>query len=128
MAAVSAGALTAWVVVVIGASSPAVRRKAGAGTALVSVSAGSTLGVDVSAGTAVCDCASGDCVINVGAFIKVGPSSESMDVNVFVRYNAVRSNIIGNRRFPNPHVVTALQFHTPKSGNKSSTGPLSPGY
>ena len=87
------GAFTAWVVVVIGASSPAALRKiaAGAGTSEESVSAGTTLGVDVSAGAAVCNSATGDCVTDDGASNEVGPSSGSVEVDVFVRYRAVRS-------------------------------------
>ena len=87
------GAFTAWVVVVVGASSPAALRKiaAGAGTSEESVSAGSTLGVDVSAGAAVCDCAASGCVTDNGASNEVGPSSFSVEVDVFVRYSAVRS-------------------------------------
>ena len=110
----------------IGASSPAVTRKSAAGTGVVSVSAAITLGVDVPSAAAVCDCAIGGCIIDDGASNEVGPSSGSVDVDVCVRYNAVRSYNAGNCSKCLPHTVVASQFHTPRSGNKSSTGPVSP--
>ena len=90
MAAIIAGGFTAKVVVVVSASSPAVARKVAAGAGPVSVSAG-TFGVDVSAGAAVCGCATGGCMTDDGVSNEVGPSSASVDVDVCVRYSAVRT-------------------------------------
>ena len=114
MAALIVGAFTACVVVVFGANSPAALRKFAAPASVMSVSAGSTLGVDVPSGAAVCDCATGGCVLDDGAAMEVGPSSGSVDVDVFVRYNAVWINCAGEA-----HVAIAPHFHTPRPGNIS---------
>ena len=77
--------------VVVGASSPAPTGKIAAGSTVVGVSAGSTLAADVPSGAAVCDCATGGCMADEGASNEVGPSSVSVEVDVFVRYSAVWS-------------------------------------
>ena len=54
------------------------------------VSATGEFGVGrVSAGAAFSVCANGGCIVANGASLGVGPSSGSVDVDVFVRYNAV---------------------------------------
>ena len=53
------------------------------------MSAGSTLGVDVPSGAAICDFATGGCMTDTGASNEVVPSSGDVDVNVCVRYSAV---------------------------------------
>ena len=53
------------------------------------VSVRGEFGVDVSAGAAFSVCANGDCTVVNGASLEVGPSFSSVDVDVFVRYNAV---------------------------------------
>ena len=83
---------------------------------------GSALGVDVSAGTAFCDCATGGCVIDAEVSIEVGKPSGSVDVDVVVRYNAVDIAIAGPTQSP-----VASQFQMPKPGKRFSMRfPVSP--
>ena len=63
-------------------------------------------------------CAIEDCMVANGASVEVGPSSGSVDVDVFVRYNAVCKNSAGETQ-----KIDALHFQTPKSGKSSSTDP-----
>ena len=120
------GGFTAVVVAAVGIRPGALLRNIGASGASVegavltckeapAVSGGSTLGVDISAGAAFCDCASGGCVLDADASIEVGTSSGSVDVEVFVRYNAVFIAIAGATQSP-----VASQFQMPKPGKRFS--------
>ncbi len=57
----------------------------------------------------------GDCRVAAGVSVKVGPSSASVEVEVFVRYNAVCNAAIGSAQ----EAVT-WQFQTPRPGKKDS--------
>ena len=120
------GGFTAVVVAAVGTRPGALLRNIGASGASVegavlackeapAVSGGSTLGVDISAGAAFSDCASGGCVLDADASIEVGTSSGSVDVEVFVRYNAVFIAIAGATQSP-----VASQFQMPKPGKRFS--------
>lgn len=85
------------------------------------ISAGWVLDIGVWADAGLSVCATGDCVLNAVASVDVGPSSGSVDVEVFVRYNAVC-----NAAYPAAHEATALQFQTPKPGKKFLTRLASP--
>ena len=78
------------------------------------VSARGEFGVGVSAGAVFSACAIDDCTVANGAFLEVGPSSDSVDVDVFVRYNAVCKATFGAA-----HSADALHFQTPKPGKSS---------
>ena len=82
-------------------------------TAAVLVITGSSPMADTrpigAAGKAPCGC-----VLDAGAAMEVGPSSGSVDVDVFVRYNAVRIKEAGEA-----HSAEASQFHTPRPGKIS---------
>ena len=70
----------------------------------------------------------GDGVLAAGASFKVGPSSGSVDVEVVVRYNAVRKASIGSSTcngalpslVPKTHLAVYSQFQIPRSGKKFS--------
>ena len=74
--------------------------------------------VDTNTGTAEsargAAAAAGSWALDAGAPVEVGPSSGSVDVDVFVRYNAACNTSAGDT-----HVPPALQFQTPKPGKKS---------
>ena len=74
--------------------------------------------VGVSAGAVFSVCAIDDSTVANGASVEVGPSSGSVDVDVFVRYNAVFKAPNGET-----HVADALHFQTPKPGKRSLTSP-----
>ena len=59
-------------------------------------------------------CATGACLLAVSASFEVCPSSGSVDVEVFVRYNAVGKYTAGASQRPE-----ALQFQTPRPGKRS---------
>ena len=88
------------------------------------VSAGGAFDVGVSAGAVFSGWATGCCVLDAGAGSGggVGPASGSVDVEVFVRYNAVCNAAIGPTQSPD-----ASQFQTPRPGKKFSIrSPVSP--
>ncbi len=71
--------------------------------------------VGVAPGAVFSGCVSGGCV-------EVGPSSGSVDVEVFVRYNAVCNAATGPTQSP-----CGMQFQTPRPGKKFSIRfPVSP--
>lgn len=74
--------------------------------------------VGVSTGAVSSVCAIGDWTVANGASLEVGPSSDSVDVDVFVRYKAVCKAKLGEA-----HSAVALHFQTPKPGKRSSTSP-----
>ena len=74
--------------------------------------------VGVSAGAVFSVCAIDECTVANGASLEVGPSSGSVDVDVFVRYNAVFKALNGET-----HVADVLHFQTPKPGKSSSMPP-----
>ena len=82
------------------------------------ISARGEFGVGVSAGAAFSVCAIDDCMVANGASLEVGPSSGSVDVDVFVRYNAVCKKTAGET-----HIIVELHFQTPKLGKSSSMPP-----
>ena len=82
------------------------------------ISARGELGGSASMGAAFSVCAIDDCAVANGASLEVGPLSGSVDVDVFVRYNAVCKN-----SFPAAHSAVALHFQTPKPRKRSSTSP-----
>ena len=59
------------------------------------VFAGGAVGVSVSVGFVLSTCAPGDCVLDVGASMWVCPSSDSVEVEVFVRNNAASNASAG---------------------------------
>ena len=61
------------------------------------------------------------CVFGDGAAVEVGPSPGSVDVDVFVRYNAVCINAAGEST-----VSVDPQFHTPRPGKISCIVRLNP--
>ena len=75
-------------------------------------------GVGVSAGAVFSVCAIDDCTVANGASLEVGPSSDSVDVDVFVRYNAVCKAAIAAT-----HSYVELHFQTPKPGKSSLMPP-----
>ena len=77
-------------------------------------SARGEFGVGVSAGAAFSVCAIDDCTVANGASLEVRPSSDSVDVDVFVRYNAVCKANAGET-----HSMVELHFQTPKPGKSS---------
>ena len=83
--------------------------------------AGGAFDVGASAGAVFSVCATGDCVLATGAS-EVGASSGSVDVEVFVRYNAVCKTCAGATQ-----VTGNWQFQIPRLGKKlwirSSTSP-----
>ena len=60
-------------------------------------------------------------VLSAGASVKDDPSSDSVDVDVAVRYNAVCSAAAPNAASP-----VGSQFQTPRSGKRPSTTPAVP--
>ena len=60
-------------------------------------------------------------VLSAGVSVEVGPSSNSVDVEVFVRYNAVSSADAASTAFS-----VGSQFQTPRSGKSPSTTPTVP--
>ena len=81
------------------------------------LSAGGAFNVGVSAVNTILPCWAGG-VLGCGAAIEVGPSSGSVDVEVFVRYNAVSS---ANGPKAGLKAGGDPQFQIPRSGNNSST-------
>lgn len=82
------------------------------------ISAGWLLDIGVSADAGLSACATDECVLNAVASVDVGPSSGSVDVEVFVRYNAVCNAAYNN---VTSRGATTLQFQTPKPGKKFLT-------
>ena len=74
--------------------------------------AGGPFDVGVSAGAVFSVCATGGCVLATGAS-EVGASSGSVDVEVFVRYNAVCKTCAGATQ-----VTVLWQFQIPRLGKK----------
>lgn len=67
-------------------------------------------------------CGTAACALEAGAGVEVGPSSGSVDVEVFVRYRAVCNAPIGPTQSPD-----GSQFQTPRPGKKFSIRfPVSP--
>ena len=62
-----------------------------------------------------------DIPASAGAFAKVGPSSDSVDVEVFVRYNAV-----SNTDAAAGPIFVGSQFQTPRSGKRLWIKPTVP--
>lgn len=60
-------------------------------------------------------------VLSAGAFVEDDPSSDSVDVDVAVRYNAVCSANAASKTSP-----VGSQFQTPRSGKSPSTTPAAP--
>ena len=77
-------------------------------------------GVGVSAGATSSTCAIDGCRVATGASLEVGPSSGSVDVDVFVRYNAVCK-----KKDPSGIAHSANRWHcqTPKPGKRLWTLP-----
>ena len=59
------------------------------------VFAGGAVGVSVSVGVVLSSCAPGDCVLGAGTSMWVCPSSDSVEVEVFVRNNAASNASAG---------------------------------
>ena len=69
-----------------------------------------------------------DMPVSAGAFAKVGPSSDSVDVEVFVRYDAVsnaNAALVTSSGSPTSAYV-GLQFQTPISGKRLWIKPTVP--